>query len=349
MRIRFLGTIFLFFTLCQANFLLAARNICLVPCDRWAFTSNWRYSSSIPSDQLSFYQRLDKVIQEHNGTFLMSDLSEFLQPGGMQKFDQIDTFIFLNSPDWVGFDWRKCLFEGRKKKVIAILFEPPTVMPELYTSAFSSYCDEVLTWDDSLVDNKKFFKYHYAVLQDMIKNKIPFQRKKMFTMMCGNKTSLHPKELYSERLKVIHYFEKQKNNDFEFYGPGWDQLGFRSYRGIASDKLSTLNRYRFNICYENMKGVQGYITEKIFDSFAAGCVPVYWGASNVTDYIPRNCFIRRKDFSSFDALVKHLRNMQEPEYNRYIENIQRFLKSKEAQKFSRDNLYLALVERLKLT
>ena len=45
-----------------------------------------------------------------------------------------------------------------------------------------------------------------------------------------------------------------------------------------------------------MRDVLGYITEKIFDSFAAWCVPVYWGASNVTDYIPEGCFIDRRKF-----------------------------------------------------
>ena len=51
----------------------------------------------------------------------------------------------------------------------------------------------------------------------------------------------------------------------------------------------------FAICYENARDIPGYITEKIFDCFFAGCVPIYWGgAPNVTDHIPANTFIMIK-------------------------------------------------------
>ena len=36
--------------------------------------------------------------------------------------------------------------------------------------------------------------------------------------------------------------------------------------------------------------VKGYITEKIFDSFFAGVVPIYWGAENITDYVPKSLY-----------------------------------------------------------
>ena len=49
-----------------------------------------------------------------------------------------------------------------------------------------------------------------------------------------------------------------------------------------------MQHYRFYICYENTEGVEDYITEKIFDCFAAGFVPIYWGASNIEKYIPKN-------------------------------------------------------------
>jgi hypothetical protein len=348
MRRIFLVTILFFLAFGEAESLNAGRNICFVLWRHAAVPENWHYSPAISPDRLTLFQRLDKVIQEHHGTFLVSDLGEFLQPGGSRKFQAIDTFIFWDSATRVGFDWRRRLFQEKKQKIIAILSEPPTVQAKLYQPSFLSFCDEALTWNDSLVDNKKFFKFYYPVLSEMDANLVSFSQKKLLTMVCRNKTSSHPKELYSERLKVIRYFEKQKSRDFEFYGYGWKASAHSTYRGEVQDKHAVLKQYRFSICYENMKDVRGYITEKIFDSFAAGCVPVYCGASNVADYIPRNCFIARQDFSSFGALVEYLRNMKEDEYNRYLENIRLFLESPAAQKFSRDNLYAALVERLKL-
>lgn len=46
------------------------------------------------------------------------------------------------------------------------------------------------------------------------------------------------------------------------------------YHDVKEDFLAN---YRFNICPENSLG-DGYMTEKIFESIAAGCIPIYWGA-----------------------------------------------------------------------
>ena len=150
----------------------------------------------------------------------------------------------------------------------------------------------------------------------------------------GNKSSSHPDELYSARLKIIRYFENRPGNDFEFYGPSWESSHFRNYKGTVKNKIQTLKNYRFCICFENIKNLKGYITEKITDCFIAGSVPIYWGASNITDYIPENCFIAREKFASMDALLSFLKNMPEAEYNQYLENTRRFLESKKAEKFS---------------
>ncbi|WP_226896450.1 glycosyltransferase family 10 domain-containing protein [Poseidonibacter ostreae] len=58
----------------------------------------------------------------------------------------------------------------------------------------------------------------------------------------------------------------------------------------------------------------GYITEKIFDSFFAGCVPVYLGADNITEHIPKECFIDKREFDTYEKLYKYLKNMSDEEY-----------------------------------
>ena len=44
------------------------------------------------------------------------------------------------------------------------------------------------------------------------------------------------------------------------------------------DKVSWLRQFRFTICPENVRG-EGYVTEKLFHAFEAGCIPIYWGFS----------------------------------------------------------------------
>lgn len=63
----------------------------------------------------------------------------------------------------------------------------------------------------------------------------------------------------------IHCAGKFRNNT--------DELQSR-YEDVKEKFLSS---YKFNICVENSLG-EGYITEKIFESIASGCIPIYWGA-----------------------------------------------------------------------
>lgn len=45
------------------------------------------------------------------------------------------------------------------------------------------------------------------------------------------------------------------------------------------DKHAFLQQCIFNICPEN-SNTTGYVTEKLFQAMAAGCIPVYWGSDN---------------------------------------------------------------------
>ena len=83
-----------------------------------------------------------------------------------------------------------------------------------------------------------------------------------------------------------------------------------------------------------MRDLPGYITEKIFDSFFSGCVPVYWGANNVTDYIPADCFIDRRQFKDTEAVYLHLKRITEDEFKGYQQRIAAFLASDAAKPFS---------------
>ncbi|MBO4203507.1 hypothetical protein J5893_01575 [bacterium] len=72
--------------------------------------------------------------------------------------------------------------------------------------------------------------------------------------------------------------------------------------------------------------VDGYVTEKIWESLQARSVPIYRGANDITDYIPATCFIDFRKFDkNFDKLTSYLENMKESEYNAYIYEINKFM------------------------
>lgn len=161
-------------------------------------------------------------------------------------------------------------------------------------------------------------------------------------MVNSRLSSKHPQELYSERERVIAFFED--TDEFDLYGKYWEKRRYRNWKGIVSDKIGTIQNYKFIICYENMRDIAGYVTEKIFDAFAARVVPIYWGCSNITDYVPKECFIDRRDFKDFGEVYTFLHAMTEEEYEGYLAAAGRFLQSEGAQRFSKESFIQTVME-----
>lgn len=169
-----------------------------------------------------------------------------------------------------------------------------------------------------------------------------FEKKKLCVMVSGSDNAYPERknELYSERMKMVEFFETKPAGEFDIYGRFWVKRPYRDFRGYipgdisGEEKISTLKNYRFCVCFENTKDLNGYITEKIFSCFAAGCVPIYWGANNIEQYIPKACFIDYREFPSREHLYQFIKTMSKDVYQQYIDNIRAFLQSEQAQFFS---------------
>ncbi len=223
-----------------------------------------------------------------------------------------------------------------KNKCWLINIEPPVYLPHLYDRLLCRYFGKIFVMFDDLVDNTNYFKFYYPQPRQKRNPTVTdFSQKKLCTVIAGNKTSHHPKELYSERLKAIAAFSKIAAKEFDLYGHGWE--GYTNWKGIVSNKWQTIEKYKFCICYENMKDQLGYITEKIFDCFVAGCVPIYFGASNILKYIPKECFIDLCAFSSYEQLYHFLKTMDQKTHQSYLDAIDRYFKSPQAQLYSIDH------------
>lgn len=242
-----------------------------------------------------------------------------------------EKIVILNVPFYAGLDRIASI---PKEKKVLVVFEPPSVLPELHQDAYYSQFSKVLTWDDDLVDGDQFIKFHYPVMYPMKHNLPSFSKRKLLCMITRNKSSEHANELYSYRRAAIEAYDE--SGDFDLYGYGWETEPYFSYRGSVPDKYTTMMNYRFSICFENIRGIRGYVTEKIFDCFHVGTIPIYLGADNITDYVPKECFIDMRDFTSFDTLYAYLRRMNEAEYVQRKEAIRRYLLSDKARLFSEE-------------
>ena len=106
------------------------------------------------------------------------------------------------------------------------------------------------------------------------------------------------------------------------------------YRGFATSKRETLGKYKFALCFENAI-LKGWITEKIFDCFFAGTVPVFWGATDVEDHIPTDCFIDMRRFADYSDLRSYLRSLSPEDVQNYKEAARAFLESPRFDPFTK--------------
>ncbi len=282
------------------------------------------------------------------------------------KIENFDAIVFMDFPTFQNTYFIQLIKLGFKNLYL-IINESEIIRPDNWDIKNHQYFKKVFTWHDNFVDNKKYIKMNFSL---KIPEKLDLglsKKNKLCTMIVGNKFVKHPLELYSERRKVIEYFEKNHPEDFDLYGFGWDRHFFygylkrlnrfesfcrllkpryKIYKGSVKSKREVLQKYKFVICYENARDLPGYITEKIFDCFFAGCVPIYLGAPNITDYIPENTFIDKRNFKKYEELYSYIKNMPESEYVQYLDAIKNFVLSDKIYPFSAECFAETLVREI---
>ena len=88
----------------------------------------------------------------------------------------------------------------------------------------------------------------------------------------------------------------------------------------ADDSLIEFyKKYKFGIAFENSIG-EYYITEKIFNIFRAGTIPIYFGTTKINEFINPKRFIHIKDDSDIEInrVLNIINNMTDLEYMRII-------------------------------
>lgn len=140
-------------------------------------------------------------------------------------------------------------------------------------------------------------------------------------------------QLHDTRNEVIKYFS-QSELHFDLFGRGWgktdncDQELEKAIKKLkpegVEDKLEKISQYKYAICFENMT-YEGYITEKIIDCFVAGVIPIYMGAPDIGDYIPKGAFIDFRNFKSMEELERFLLNQTKKDAICMIEAARDFL------------------------
>lgn len=259
------------------------------------------------------------------------------------QFHTIDMYDDLSEIDWFLFFeqnniWLERIIKvGKSDKMVYCNAEPPAVYswncPKGYEKLKRFY-PFIMTWNDEWIDNNTVFKRNIPYYFTDNRKEIVWEKRKLLTSISGNKHSDDINELYSERERVISYFEKKENAEFDFYGTGWEKTEHPNYCGEIVSKAEIYQKYKFALCFENSKNLCGYITEKILDCFTTGIVPIYAGAPNIEKYIPASAFINYFEYDNLDDLDSYLNSITRERYLEYLCAADSFLNSDAVNMFS---------------
>ena len=250
--------------------------------------------------------------------------------------------------------------EVKDEKAFLILLEAPATIERNWNIDKHKSFIKIFTYNDYLLSlnnliEKKYIKIIWPALLS-VPELIPFStREKEFVMVCANKYSYHPFELYSERRKIIRFFEKRMKNELDLFGFGWDkppqptqylsiekklrkllaQFSGRffwknpsNYLGILENKKEVLKKYKFCFVTENISNINGYVTEKIWECLSFGVIPIYLGAPDIEKLIPNDVFIDLRKFDGdYESLLGFIHNSSEHFFNEYLVNAKNFMEN----------------------
>lgn len=100
----------------------------------------------------------------------------------------------------------------------------------------------------------------------------------------------------------------------------WNNNSEELWEIYNDDKISYLKNFKFNICPENTNS-ENYVTEKIFEAFIAGCIPIYYGANNFPekDVINRDAVLFwNMDSDNYELKIEIERLLAEKKYYEYF-------------------------------
>tara|TARA_R110000824_G_scaffold163468_1_gene339240 strand:+ start:6108 stop:7043 length:936 start_codon:yes stop_codon:yes gene_type:complete len=220
---------------------------------------------------------------------------------------------------------------------IAWVVEPYDLLPQIYdlVAEFEEHYDFIFTYEKTLLDRDsekyKFFPCDTSGIE--IESHELHKKTKLVSMIYSEKTWL-----FGHRLRHIiakSLIPEMGYKEVDFFGRGTDTPIVLKSEGT--------NPYMFQITTENAKRVN-YFTDKIYDCFVAGTVPIYWGAPNIDEFFDMRGIL---SFNHPSELKNILLDLNPKKYEMMYEGVVENFKRVKHYLRPDDFLYESIIKHLK--
>lgn len=178
-----------------------------------------------------------------------------------------------------------------KERIIYLLREPPldkVVARTKYNYQQAQlYCDYVSGPDNfaPIPDYMPAIWYHHNSFRELNEMEPPTKERFCSWITSGiNRSENHQRRL--DFLKII----QEGGVEFDLYGrnlPKWSKS-----RGQLNNKWRGMAPYYYNLAVENYAENDLYVSEKLWDSLLAWCLPIYYGGPAADKLLPKGSFLR---------------------------------------------------------
>jgi hypothetical protein len=241
------------------------------------------------------------------------------------------------------------LKKRQEQNKFSILFrsEPICVLPAAYKLETIALYSSIISFGKSEVMNVGMHWPQFSPGQDRLGWEI-HDRLPRAALINANKLNLSSSELYSlrrasiKKIKGIDLFGENWNSSFMdrikvlvievlknpvkhlLSAPSHSRYWFTNWPETPSpaNKISVMQRYKFALVIENELS---YMSEKLFDAFFAGCIPIYVGPE-VTDYkVPRELVIQCRP--TLESIAEGFEIAMQMNFETYQEKLKNWLDS----------------------
>jgi len=176
--------------------------------------------------------------------------------------------------------------------------------------------DATLSFDaDSWTSNNAYFPLWWQMFPELVGERsgarpgiVPLSRfQPLETFMSNRHGQAGRRDLFA--CAIISNPEPMRLRAIEALGQigKVDVLGRVVGRPIE-DKFEVFSRYQFALCFENDL-YPGYVTEKVFDAWGAGSIPLWWGIDR-GGYLDDRAFLNLAAHENIDSFVTEVAQVQ---------------------------------------
>ena len=229
----------------------------------------------------------------------------FVTPQMRDTYSSIE-FVFGDKYDWLFvFNRYGAKIFCPKRRVIAILQEP-FWSPVYINNRLNMYCGRVYSPHNPRyrIQQIPALMYNFTGLTpEQSLDNISFRKPHKCSFVVSNLNGGGDERLYAYRHKLVEQI-LNSNLDIHIFGRGWS-IEDERYKGELPEKKDALLDYEYSICIENSR-IDDYVTEKFWDPILCNTLPIYYGAENIANIAPVNCFIdlENMDLQSLEAQLK---------------------------------------------